>query len=1171
MTDVDHRTGALTTGDVSSVSGDRQVHHRLREHLAQPFFRNSYSLVLNTGLTGLLGAGYWLLAARTYGESDVGRGSVSISMMTLLSGLVAFNLAGTLNRFIGPSGRRAGSFVLTVYLLTIVTVAVLATSFLLTLSWWGPSYAHLSGFRTGAWFVAATVAAAIFTLQDGVLTGLRKAAWVPVKNTVFGVAKIVLLVAFAAAYPRDGVYLSWVIPMAAVLLPMSVLTFSLLLPSRSSASDPGHALPTKAQVGRFFAGDYIGAVFFFLTFQFVPVLVATNVELYSFGYFYIAWTIGGLLIAVGMNMATSLTVEGAYDSSSISKNCRAAISRTVGLLLVGAVTVALAAPYALPYLGQGYLDASPLLQLLALASIPAALVDIYVGVLRAQNASGLIVRIQALRAFVVLGGVIAATRLDSLFDDLMPSTLTRIGVAFLLSQVLLAAVVFPPLRTVLGSPEAGDVPATELRAAGVAVTPAHETSGSPHREKLTQRSSRRIMQGPVVPLGLVVMGMTLGAVLFVTPLRAVDLGDLDGYGLISVLPAASFVGAGLLALTFLGTLALDRPRKALLAAQLVLWVGCLHGLPSLLESLPRFPSAWVHMGFVEYITRTGTTAPEVDARFSWPGFFALIAFLTDARSWQDLTGLVRLVPVLSNLLYVSVLALLLSNLRASWRAKWLAMWLFVVFNWIGQDYFSPQGLSYLLYLIFIAVLVTCFRPAVRAPLGASATRTSFGRLVPRFLRAHESGEVSPRPIGRREQVTLLALLLLAFAFTAGSHQLTPFLMIASCAGLILAKRCELRGLPVLLTAVMVAWISFRAPGYWTGHLDELVGGFGQLTSNVSRSVEGRAGRVSGEHLTVLYVRVGLALGVGALAAIGLWRRLRRGFDDRILLVLSASPLVAMVLQSYGGEMALRLYLFALPGICILAAYAFFPDVADSGSRRGAWRGVVAVALCTPLLIGGFLLARFGNEVYEYVRPGEVTALEHLYERHQGPATVFYPVGDPATFPTPAMVHNIRDFGRFTYQSVPAPRNSAAIVPLIVESMRGEGDRAYFFTTRSQEEELEWVEAYPQGWAEQFRVWMAESPELRIVTANEDAVVYELTTPGDVVEEAPPSLASAWTPQTGTGLVCLAALIGVLFGREIRRLSASRGRPKALLPWTLAAVPVGIGFLVVVVERLFVLT
>jgi hypothetical protein len=49
----------------------------------------------------------------------------------------------------------------------------------------------------GLWFSLAVVAFALLTVQDAVLTGLRQATWVPLKNGLHGLAKLVLVVAFA--------------------------------------------------------------------------------------------------------------------------------------------------------------------------------------------------------------------------------------------------------------------------------------------------------------------------------------------------------------------------------------------------------------------------------------------------------------------------------------------------------------------------------------------------------------------------------------------------------------------------------------------------------------------------------------------------------------------------------------------------------------------------------------------------------------------------------------------------------------------------------------------------------------------------------------------------------------------------------------------------------------
>ncbi|CAM5472050.1 hypothetical protein SRIMM317S_05562 [Streptomyces rimosus subsp. rimosus] len=189
--------------------------------------------------------------------------------------------------------------------------------------------------------------------------------------------------------------------------------------------------------------------------------------------------------------------------------------------------------------------------------------------------------------------------------------------------------------------------------------------------------------------------------------------------------------------------------------------------------------------------------------------------------------------------------------------------------------------------------------------------------------------------------------------------------------LVLVRRTSL-WLPLLFGVVVVVWIGYLAEPYWSGHFDELFGGLGGIGGNVSSSVAGRIGDGDSVHKLVLYARVALAGGVLALACWGVLQRRAAGFSERSLLVLTFVPFLAFGMQSYGGEMALRVFMFALPGACVLGALALFPRAA--GTRRGL--GPFAALLTGVVLITGFLVARWGNEPFERVRPGEVAAMDY---------------------------------------------------------------------------------------------------------------------------------------------------------------------------------------------------
>lgn len=1158
---------------------------RLRAHLLDPFSRNSSALVLNTVATGLLGLAFWFLAARAYRPADLGLGSALISAMHLLSAVVGINITGTLSRFLPRSGARTGRLVVLAYAVSSAVVAVLATGFVLTAGSWGDAFALLRDPWAALWFVAAAVAANVFAVQDGVLVGLRGAGWVALENTVFGVAKLVLLVAVAGTFPTSGVFLAWVVPMALLCLPVNSLLFRRVVPRHAAATADRADPPGAREIGRFLAGDFLGALFGFGAIYLVPVVVGTVLAPASFAAFYVAWMIAAVLALVSSNLAQTLTVEGVFDAGTLVGYARSALVRSVVLLGGAAVVVAVAAPWGLSLLGEGYGLAAPLLRLLALAAIARAVLEVWLGVLRAQGRSRAIARWQTVSGVAVVGAVVVGLRLDDGRLGLDVDPVTAVGILVLVAQAAVALAVLPPLvrflRTGPGPAPATDA-ARDADEAGVVARP----GGS---------ARWRAIVGRVPAAWAIGAGAVLASVAVVAGLRRVDLAGLDGYGLVSVLPVVTLVGLAAMAGLFVATLALPRPRPVLLGAQLVALTVLLHGAAAIVESLPRFPMSYVHLGFVDYISRYGTTAPGVDARFAWPGFFAWVSLITDGARGDELMTLARWTPALSNLVYLGVLALALQAMRASWRARWYAALLFVLLQWVGQDYFSPQGFAFGLHLVFVAVLLTWFRPARTAPPAVPA-RTRRGRLArswwailrrwdalagrarravlrlgrrrPR-LGPRRPGETEPEPVSGPVRVVLAGLLVLVFLAATVSHQLTPFLMLTALGALVLTRTVVVRELPIALGAVLVGFVSYMTAAYWTGHIDDVLGGVGDVSGTVAVTVAARAGGGGIEHGVVVAVRMVLMAGVVALALVGLWRRHREGISERVAVALLAAPFVTVLVQSYGGEVGLRVYLFALPAAVLLGAYALFPEAADrvGGAARYLVAGVLAV-----VLTGTFLVAQYGNEAFESVRPGEMAAARYLHDRSGnvqvlfptdtvvGGASVFSPLGwtDAVEVATRAMVAP-RD-----------PTDTAAVVARLAEF----GGSTYFLTNTAEERYLEISAGYDAGWGTRFRAALGASAMLERVADTGDAQIYVLRTPEaaePVLREPEPlGVRVGATPWTLPGAVALGALLivlGVTEGRRLWRGTGGRWARWAVLLW----LPLLAVVAVAVLERLDVLT
>ncbi|GGO57738.1 lipopolysaccharide biosynthesis protein [Streptomyces lasiicapitis] len=1267
-----------------------------------PLFRNAYALMLNTGISGLLGLGFWLAAARYYSESAVGQGSAAIAAMKLLAGITAVTLMGALARFIPVAGRHTGKLIFRTYAGSSVVVACAALIFLFTLDLWGPSYRFLHGPLAGVGFVAAVVAWSLLTLQDGVLTGLRNALWVPVGNTVFSVVKLGLLIVVAAAIPTAGVFVSWVAAIAFSVVPLGWLVFRRLVPRHVRATEGRARPPSLRELGRFLAGDYTGSLCSLAVVYLVPVMVAAQVSSEDNAYFYIATTIGGTTNLLAINMGASLTVEGAHDPARLAANTRAALRRMTRIMLPVCGFLFLGAPYILHVFGQGYSEAAtPLLRWFAVGAALRVVMETYFAVLRAQSRTSGLAWLQGLLCVLVLGltlillprmgltgagvaevcslAVIVAIAAPKLYaitragattpaDRAAPDgDLADLGAKEVPASRTPAAAALPPhatgeerrgpawaLRESLDSdtlqlavqidldhqerrpdvrfgpvargpagagegddmeghrptwavsggapvadpPEAGGVdeaagsaseavPCAEGAQAGGRVdedapeagedrapkepwptvvsqgpaaavpgmgvkSPAPEAGSAgatPPAAGATPPTAGAPATAPPAPVAtatptaaapprtyrkprktLVLTALLLAALgLYWVPVFGLGESDLDrmgGLGLISVLPLPTLAGAVLLVGVFASLLWLERPNRWLLLLTLVATVVSLHALPAVIETEPRFATAWQHLGFLEYIDRTGTAVPDLDARWSWPGFFAAAAFVAKACGVSDMTEVIRWWPTAIQLLYLAPMLLLTRSLRASWRAKWAGLWIFVLGGWVGQDYFSPQGFTYLLYIAFVAILLVWFR----------APRVIWTKRRP--------GEAEVEPANRRQQAVLLLVLMGLFAGTVPAHQLTPFVMLGVLTALVVLRRCELRGLPLLCGVLVAVWLGFFAEPYWSGHFDELFGGVGGVGGNVSSSVSGRIEGGSSTHKLVLYVRVALAGSVMALACWGWLRRRGHKYREVSLLVLTFVPFLGFGMQSYGGEMALRVFMFALPGAALLAGLALFPRTGVTAKERDRDRvslAPLAALLAGLVLMGGFLIARWGNEPFERVRTGEVAAMEYVYAHDDPTARLLWMSNDTVTNVTPAIPWGKQDAEKVEYVPTLAPPDPV-LVSGLVKALKDAGPNSYLMINRSQTVYLQMDTGYPENWDTRLTHNLDRRSELKKVYSNADATLYALRAqPEGPVAKAAPGPAGpkvTWTPWTVVGAFAVLALIVLLAVREVVRVAAA---------------------------------
>jgi hypothetical protein len=583
----------------------------------------------------------------------------------------------------------------------------------------------------------------------------------------------------------------------------------------------------------------------------------------------------------------------------------------------------------------------------------------------------------------------------------------------------------------------------------------------------------------------------IAAVLWIDALRDVDLRAIGDLGLVTALPPTAFVALGIIAASFALTLRDEDVSTALAVLHIVVLVLMLHGATSLIDGEPAFNVVWRHAGVTDYVLTTGRIDPHIDAYFNWPGFFFLAALATHAAGLNSTLGLSAWAPFAFELLCLPALVVIARSFTSDRRLSWSAVWIFYATNWVGQDYFSPQAMAFVMYLGVLAVVLSGL--SRRAAPDFPRWRERGARLLVR-LRARRPGvglleEVALPDVGSAQRAALVPVCVVIIAAMVASHQLTPWIMLSSLVALVALRRCTARGLPVITLALILTWLTYLAAAYLNGHLKPLLGQTLNLQQTVSANVGGRL-QGSADHLLVVRLRLAMTGLLWALAIVGAVRGLRRGEARPSHAILAVAPVAVGVLQPYGGEMVMRVYLFSLPFVACYAARALLPS-----ATRGGWRVFATFACASALLLTSFVFTRWGNERTTLFTSAEVRAVDHLYR--------IAPKGSMLVAASPNLPWQFRHYGDYDYKLVlrqlkiagptPRPARTAADVARYMRHVRPV--RSYLIITRSQKIYDQVLGAQLWGSAAQLERAVERSWRFRKVFDNGDGRIFVLSARG----------------------------------------------------------------------------
>jgi len=341
-----------------------------------------------TLVTAVFGYVFWLLAARLYSAPVVGLVAATTSVGTIVVLVSSLGVGGALIQSLPGKLKETGWS--TMFWAGMATATLFAVTLcgagLLVLPLISSQLLVLRSVDYAAAFAVGTIALAVGATFDYVYVAERRAIDAFSRNSAAAAVKVLMLGVLGLAAGRDAFHLlgAWGfasvfgLGLGAALLvryvhiarppPLSVLVRT-ALEFRSRVT--GHQL----------IGMGAGLLPYLL-----PLLVTVRLSARDNAYFFTTWMLVGLFLVVSPAVSQSLFAEGMHRPGEVHALARSAI-RIIGAILVpGLVAVLAVGGTLLSAFGQAYADhAVELLRIAVLASIPDAVTNVYVGVLRVQG------------------------------------------------------------------------------------------------------------------------------------------------------------------------------------------------------------------------------------------------------------------------------------------------------------------------------------------------------------------------------------------------------------------------------------------------------------------------------------------------------------------------------------------------------------------------------------------------------------------------------------------------------------------------------------------------------------------------------------------------------------------------------------------------------------------
>ena len=412
MTSVTERPAPPTTAPPTPAARGRAI-------VGDSLYRNSLMLMANTAASTILGAVFWLVAARRYNTDQVGILLATLSTTVLLSTISSLGLPNSVVRFLPRRPERSGELTVTAAALTSGCAAVLFVATAKT-PWAIPLLRGHATFQLALLGLAVVVLTAAAMTMDSTFIAQRSAHLLLLKNVAGGVVKVV-----AVAVLPGGTLTSLTASILLGIAVSGVLTVVLMAPRVSRPLLV--SMSSLDGAWSFSLGNHAGMIFGILPTTVTPLIVLSALGADKAAFFGVAMMLMGILTVIPSTFSQSLFAELSAAPEARRRQIRRATRATYVLLAPAVAVVMLTASLLLRAFGHAYASGgAACLRWLAVGALVAGanyLVDVIVN---SRGHAGSYLFLNASNAVMVLACVAFAA----------PHGLAAVGIGWLVAQAL---------------------------------------------------------------------------------------------------------------------------------------------------------------------------------------------------------------------------------------------------------------------------------------------------------------------------------------------------------------------------------------------------------------------------------------------------------------------------------------------------------------------------------------------------------------------------------------------------------------------------------------------------------------------------------------------------------------------------------------------------------------